>query len=435
MTLTDTSVTVAWMTYDRAHLPYFFEQAARPADTELLLRPADAPPSTLRTVYHDETPVGYHQATVDGLEPGRTYVFEARSNGVKAVPNYISTSLIDPMTQRGVFTTLTPPPGEFVQTVAVLNDTHVGLGEHLVAGTDEIPYSYFMLEDALAEIKRIAPSIVVINGDITSEARPHELKKAREILSGYGTFNQDYFLTRGNHDRPHQASEDPRAAYETGTQLSPEMEVSSTGSSREPFYDNVIDFFDLPYQQMWATRRGNLRIIGLDSSMAENPAGGTIHDAQMDAFRTEMQHDPSVPTIVMSHHPLSRQQAATAFGSRPFLMDKRSANEIERIEAAAPGTFLHLSGHTHRGRRSRGHIATGVEFLETPASGEFPNVYTLIDLYTGGYMVTNHRPRTRRVFDRMVPERWSSKGVLPEGTLYRTDHRNFAVTRDLSGLK
>lgn len=421
------------MTYAKRHFPYFTAQDAVPADSEVRIIQADLP-DAMAQVHYDGSETGYHHMRIDGLQPGTTYRFEARSGGVKAVPNYMATKLADPMTRDGYFTTLTRPPGHYVQTVAVLNDTHVGLGEHLVAGTNETPYSYFILEDELAEIKKIAPSIVLINGDITSEARPHELKKAREILDGYGREKVDYFLTRGNHDRPHRASEDPRAAYETGSQLPRELQASSGSSAGEPFYDNVSDFFDLPYQEMWTTRSGNLRIVGLDSSMAENSAGGTLHSAQLEAFRNELASDPNAPTIVLSHHPLTRQQAATAWGSRPFLMDKCSATEVERIEASAPGTFLHLGGHTHRGRRSRGHIATGVEFLETPASGEFPNVYTLIDLYTGGYMVTSHRPDTTRVRGRMVPERWSSHGVLPEGTLYRTDHRNFTVTRDLSGL-
>lgn len=433
VTITDTSVTIAWMTYAKRHFPYFTAQDAVPADSEVRIGRADFPGARAQ-VHYDASPSGYHQMRIGGLAPGTTYRFEARSNGVRAVPNYFATKLIDPMTRDGFFTTLTRPPGDYVQTVAVLNDTHVGLGEHLVVGTDETPYSYFMLEDELAEIKAVDPSIVLVNGDLTSEARPHELKKAKEILDGYGREKVDYFLTRGNHDRPHRASEDPRAAYETGTLLPKELEASSGSSASEPFYDNVIDYFDLPYQQMWVTRRGNLRIVGLDSSMAENSAGGTIRPSQIEAFRAEMESDPSVPTIVMSHHPLSFEQAATAWGSRPFLMDKRSATQVEHIEAAAPGTFLHLGGHTHRGRRSRGHIATNVEFLETPASGEFPNVYTLIDLYTGGYMVTSHRPNTARVRGRMVPERWSSHGVLPEGTLYRTDNRNFTVVRDLSGL-
>ncbi|GAB3074962.1 hypothetical protein GCM10027157_04330 [Corynebacterium aquatimens] len=432
-------MTLSWTSYTHAHLPYFIEQVPVPTDSEVYIRLADAPRSALTQVHYDPTPRTYHQVTIDGLEPGRSYYFEARSDGVRAVPNLISTSIIDPMTRDGVFTTLTPPPGEYVQTVVVLNDTHVGLGEHLVKGTGETPYSYFVLEDSLKEIAALAPSAVVINGDVTSEGRPHELRVARRLLDAYGKEKQDYFLTRGNHDRPHRGSEDPRANYESGTVLAPELargtaETSSAKYAADPFYDNVNDFFDLPYQQMWATRKGNLRLIGLDSADANNPAGGTMHDEQLAAFEAELQSDPHLPTICFTHHPLTRQQALTAFGSRPFLLDKRSATRVEELEAAVPGVFAHYSGHTHRGRRSKGHIATNVDFIEAPASGEYPDTYTVVKFYTGGFTQTTHRPDTERVRGRMVPERWSSHGVLPEGTLYRTDHRNFTVVRDLSAL-
>lgn len=439
VTLTETSVTLSWTGYRHVHLPYFFEQVPVPTDSEVYMRPADAPPSALKQVHYDPTPRTYHQVTIDGLEPGRSYYFEARSDGVKAVANLISTKIIDPMTREGVFTTLKTPPGDYVQTVVILNDTHVGLGEHLVRGTGETPYSYFILEDALAEIAQLAPSAVIINGDVTSEGRPHELRVARRILDSYGTEKQDYFLTRGNHDRPHRASEDPRANYEIGTALTPEQargtaESSSDKYAADPYYDNVNDFFDLPYQHMWATRKGNLRLIGLDSSDANNPAGGTMHEEQLEAFESEVRSDPTVPTICFTHHPLTREQALTALGSRPFLLDKKSATRVEEIEASAPGVFAHYSGHTHRGRRSKGQIATNVDFIEAPASGEYPDTYTVLKLYTGGYTQTTHRPDTERVRGRMVPERWSSNGVLPEGTLYRTDHRNFSVARDLSAL-
>lgn len=421
------------MTYEGWHFPYFVEQEGAFADTEVWLKPADAPASSLKQVYRDPTLREYHQVTIDGLEPGRRYYFEAYSNGVKAVPNYFSTSLIDPMTRTSVFETLTPPPGEFVQSVAILNDTHVGLGEHLITDPSEIPYSYFILEDALAEIALLAPSALIVNGDVTSEARPHELRVARRLLDAYGVEKEDYFLTRGNHDRPHAAEEDPRADYESGTLLAEELirprtETTLFTKKDGTFYDNVGDFFDLPYQQMWTTRKGDLRIIGLDSSDATDSAGGTIYDEQLDAFRAELSSDPDAPTIVFSHHPLTRQQALTAFGSRPFLMSKKAATQVEEIEAAAPGTFMHFGGHTHRGRRSKGHIATEVDFVETPASGEYPCVYSILNLYTGGYTLTSHRPDTERVAGRMLAERWSQSGVMPDTLLYRTDHRNYSVS-------
>lgn len=431
VTVTDTSFTVAWTTYAHSHFPYFTEQEAAPATTQVAIGPADST-APLRVVHEDATPRAFHQVTVDGLEPGRAYRFECRSNGELAKPNWVHTTLTDPMTSRGVVTTLQRPDGEFLQRIAIMNDTHVGLGEHLVKWNGQTPYSYFLMEDNLDLVRSLAPSVLVINGDVTSEARPHECKKARQLLDSYGTLHRDYFVTAGNHDRPHRADEDPSANYPHSAPL-PADALRRSERSRDYFY-NFGDWFGLSYQTPWSFEVGGLRIIGSDSAMAGNSAGGFFNDAQLDQLRSLHAADPDRPTLNLCHHPVTDESAISAFGSRSFLLDLGDAIELQKIHARTPGVFAHLGGHTHRGRRTHSLYAPGIEYLETPASGEHPCGVTVLDIYTSGAMVSHHRPYTDRYAGQLLKERWASGGVIPDYTLYRTDHRNFTFEFDFSGV-
>lgn len=423
VTVTPTSFTVAWTTYDRHSLPYFSAGTFASADTEVLLAPADAPHAPLRQVHFSAEPTIFHQVTVTGLEPGRTYRFQARSLGVVARANLFATAVRDPVTREGIVTTLVPPPGEFVQSVAVLNDTHVGVGETLGNRHAE-----WVLRDSLTEIARRRPSALVVNGDVTDGGQEHQARRAREILDGYGVLGEDYFVTRGNHDRPRRGDGDHASGDRTAPHYLP------GGSAEGIFRDPFGDVFEAPYQRLWHTRAGGLRLIGIDTAEAGNSAGGRMIAAQIEEYAQLLRDDPVIPTVTFTHHPVTDYQALTALGSRPFLLDRGSAKRIEQEQARAAGAFLHISGHTHRPRRSKSFYAKDVLFLETAATGEFPCGYTMLDLYTGGFMVTFHRPVTDRVISGMPVERWSARGFQPEYTLHRTDHRNFVVERDLAAL-
>ena len=46
----------------------------------------------------------------------------------------------------------------------------------------------------------------MLNGDLTSEAEPVFVNKAKHTLDAFGTYRRDYFVTRGNHDRAHSGA-------------------------------------------------------------------------------------------------------------------------------------------------------------------------------------------------------------------------------------
>jgi 3',5'-cyclic-AMP phosphodiesterase len=66
---------------------------------------------------------------------------------------------------------------------------------------------------------------------------------------------------------------------------------------------------------------------------------------------------------------------------------------------STPEAFFHHSGHTHRNKRTfllddQQDQVRSVEFLEVGATKEYPGGYSLVHLYTGGYMVSYCKNRT-----------------------------------------
>ena len=83
VTVTEQSAIITWFTGSADETDRYGRPAPVPTDTELLLgQPGE--PDTLATALHEHRRTPYHHAEVGGLEPGRTYAFEARSDGVPA---------------------------------------------------------------------------------------------------------------------------------------------------------------------------------------------------------------------------------------------------------------------------------------------------------------------------------------------------------------
>jgi len=171
VTVTDRSAILTWTTRARDRTGRL---RPTPADTEIRL----ASHGAFRTRYLDPHPTAYHYAEITGLEPGRSYRFEARSGGRLAVPARTRvTRRAGTPESTGIFTTLTPPPGPLLRTIALANDVHYGerASGLLVAGlppglrheTDE--HSELMLDALLEDLRapdRAADHLIVA-GDLT----------------------------------------------------------------------------------------------------------------------------------------------------------------------------------------------------------------------------------------------------------------------------
>ncbi|MEU4313319.1 metallophosphoesterase [Nocardia sp. NPDC024068] len=427
VTVTDTSAVLTWTgrAADAAGRP-----VPVPAEGELLLGPADGS-RPLRQVWASEAATPFHYAQVDGLEPGRAYRFEARCGGVRATPALSAgTGLPGSPETAGMFTTLVPPPGRLLRTLALANDIHYGeTVSGLVVGDlppglrqepGAAPYPEVMLDALLDDLRRAdrGAELLLLAGDLTAEAAPADLRAVRTRLDHWGVAGQDYLAVRGNHDRPH-----------TGADYAGCPAVPGAADHRD-CWSEVFG----PRQHLVEHELGGLRILGLDTSALDG-AGGVIDPVQFDHMTAALRAEPDRPTAVFGHHPVTSESGLTNFAGPGFVLDGADSLALQRLYERTPGVFLQHSGHTHRTRRTRPDTACAVEFLEVGAIKEYPGGYSLLRLYEGGYMVNFYKTRT--------PEsrRWSTLtrgeyfGLLPDYALGTFADRNHVVTRDFSGLR
>lgn len=423
MTVTDTSIAVSWTTYALG-------AGHTEADTEFLLGPADGR-APLRQVHYDATPTATHHVVVGGLEPGRAYRFEARSGGVRAIGNHVVTNLPDSPERTGVVRTLVPPPGRKIRTFAVANDVHIGeeksgliVGDFPPGAEQEPglpPYAEVMASGMLAELTNKNVTELFCNGDLTAEARPAEVARARELLDGFGEKGRNWWATRGNHDRPHRGEE-----------------YASCAPYGNEHFDCWGQLFT-PRQTMWSADVGGLRVVGLDSTHVD-ASGGLIDPAQLDELDGVLAENPEQPTLSLTHHPVTRDAQWSNFTGPPFVLDDADAMRLQGTLARTPGSFLHMSGHTHRTRRGPADIRPDdgrapTEYLEAGVVVSYPGNYTLITLYEGGYMVNVHRVTSPPALRWIARSRHTYFGLVPEYLLGSLSDRNHVVRRDFSGLR
>ncbi|WP_245713554.1 metallophosphoesterase family protein [Nocardia vaccinii] len=399
------------------------------AGTQVHLAPADAV-GPARTVVDDTARTPYHYAEVTGLEPGRTYRFEAWSDGVRAVPApTVATHLPGSAECTGRFTTLVPPPGRLLRTVALSNDVHFGeqtaglITNGYPPGVQQEPglppYPELMLTAMLGDLRRPdrGANHLLLAGDLTAEATPGQTRSVRTYLDRWGRSERDWFAVRGNHDRPHVGAD-----Y---AECPPVADAAHHDCWGESFGARG---------RLTEHRMGELRVLGLDTTRLD-AAGGAIDPDQLAHLREVLRADPDRPTLVFGHHPVTLDSALSNINGPDFVLNRSDAATLQNLYRSAPGVFLHHAGHTHRNRRTVPDIPLSVEFLEVGAVKEYPGGYSLMRLHEGGYTVNFYKTRTPDA------RRWSTRsraeflGLAPEYTLGTTTDRNHVVLRDLSGLR
>jgi hypothetical protein len=444
VTVTDTSVVITWFTGSATAVDQYGSPVLRPVatDTELKLGSVDPAtqtvvPGSLKTVLHDATPTPYHYAEVSDLEPGTTYAYAALSSGQAArqtsmqFPVGVGGSLDYP----GVFTTLTTPPGSYLFTLALSNDLHVGEAEsgiiadgwppHFEQNPGLPPYPVVMLEAMLGDLRRPdrRADRLIVAGDLTAGALPAEVARVRQMLDGWGKLQTDYFVARGNHDRSRVGS-----AYKS----------CATVPSAPDHRDCWRGMFPYPLQQLQVYEVGGLRLIGLDTTTLDAP-GGTMDANQLGALSDVLQKDSHRPTMLFGHHPVTYESAATTAAGPSFDIDRPTAVALQRLYERSPGVFFHHSGHTHRNKRTfmldqdQSPIQS-IEFLEVGATKEYPGGYSLLRLYTGGYIVSYYKNRTNLALAWSQRTRGEYYNLYAHSMLGTIADRNHSVTRDLSGL-
>ncbi|MDP9841098.1 purple acid phosphatase family protein [Streptosporangium lutulentum] len=384
----------------------------------------------------------YHYVELTGLEPGRTYYYQARSNGKPVPPtqftlisgNAVGTSDygLDGSTGPFSFTAPQPPPGRYLFSIALCNDLHMGEtqaglvgGQPQYIGIKQVPglppYPEVMLESLVRDAGALEADYLLAAGDISSEAVPVDLSKAGQLLTKFGKYRSDYFVTRGNHDRAHIG--DPYAHCRVGQ-----------WQGNDCFHDQ---FFPGDEPTYFTRDLQGLRVIGIDTY--DKPGGGgdagALSTDQLAWFRSELAKDRDQPTLVFGHHPLVVQDSAFPISPSSSL-DAGQAQIILQDYARTPGLFMHYAGHTHRNKRTISPLAPRVTLQEVAAGKEYPGGFSLLRLYTGGYALNFYKTRSDLARQWSERSRQEIMGYWPQFALGSSvSDRNIVGARDLSGLR
>ncbi|WP_222720240.1 purple acid phosphatase family protein [Actinomadura sp. HBU206391] len=439
VTLTEDRAIVTWYTGVPGTDDGLGRMVPAPADGEVRY---GTHPTRLNRVAHgisSHTP--YHHVELTDLEPGQTYYYQARSNGKPVSPmrftlisgNAVGTS------DHGLgttgpfsFTTPQPPPGRFLFSVVLCNDLHMGEtqaglvgGQPQYIGISQVPglppYPEVMLESLVEDVERLKPTYLLAAGDISAEAVPADLSRSRRLLNRFGEYREDYFVTRGNHDRAHTG--DPYAACRAGQ-----------WQGNDCFHDAYFAKDELTY---FSSDLSGLRVIGLDTY--DKPGGGGdaggLSPEQLSWFRSTLAAHKDQPTLVFGHHPLVMADSAFPITAGNSLDAAQAASILDTYKRT-PGVFLHHAGHTHRNHRTVSPAAPGVTLQEVAAVKEYPGGFSLLRLHTEGYALNFHKSRSELARAWSERSRQEIMGYWPQFALgNNVSDRNTVVRRDLSGLR
>ncbi len=411
-----------------------------PADTEVLLGTS---PASLQQVFHDATPTPYHYVEIEGLEPGQTYFYIARSNGVPATTAVSAfgfpagTSAVNGNVGGPfVFTTPQPPPGAFLFAVALCNDLHLGetvaglattqagqqIPPGIVQAPGQPPYAEVMAAALAAESRQRGAHVLLAAGDISSEAAQIDVADAKAFLDAFGPYLDSYLVARGNHDRPHTG--DAAAAC-------------SPVAAHDGYHDCFVDSF-FPDGHTWFAKEAfGVRLLGLDTydKIGSGGDNGVMSPEQFAFVTEELTRDPDQPTIVFGHHPITLESSID--NTRPLMFDLETQQSmaLEALYAKSSGVFLHHAGHTHRNKLTSSVTAPHVAFQEVAAVKEYPGGFHLLRVHRGGYAMNFYK------FKGDLAQEWTERsrpeygGLAPFYTFGTTADRNSVVGRDFSGLQ
>lgn len=433
VTLTETEAVLTWYTGVPGTDDGLGRMEPAPAGGEVWYGTS---PAALTQIAGGQSGTPYHYAEITGLEPGRTYYYKAVSDGKAATATFLAAGQAAgaPTSVPGVFsfTTPQPPPGRFLFAVALCNDLHLGeTVAGLVGGLDFIkgisqvpgrpPYPEVMTGAMVADARRRGATYLLAAGDLTSEAEPADLARAKQLLDGFGTYERDYFVARGNHDRAHAGAE-----WESCT--------PGRWQGNDCYRDAFNGGSDPTY---FAQDLNGLRVIGLDTYDKAGDGGdaGGVSAEQMAWLRAELRLQRDRPTIVFGHHPLLTPDAPQAVTGGSGL-DVGQAAAVMLEYTFAPGVFLHHAGHTHRNKRFVLPGTTGVVQQEVAAAKEYPGGFTLLRLHEGGYALNFYKTRDPLAREWSERSRQELAGLWPQLSLGNAvSDRNTMVRRNLSGLR
>jgi 3',5'-cyclic AMP phosphodiesterase CpdA len=282
--------------------------------------------------------------TLEGLPPGRLLRFEASSPA-------LSEPVV--LTAR----TLAALPGEELSRFATVSDLHLGARSFGHRGTILDPFDHAephpvrCAAAALDETVAWGAERIVVKGDLTNGAQPHEWRRYAEQVHRLPV---PVDALPGNHDhgpthiRGHLHP--PQAAEAFGLSIAAPVLVR-----------------DLP----------GVRIVLGDTTL-EGAHGGHLGAVRSDLLDAAAEADPAGGVVVALHHQL--QPNLLPEGWPPGIAHRASLDLLDDLGAAHPHVLV-TSGHTHRHRRWG---RAGVVVTQVGSTKDFPGVWAGYVVHEGG---------------------------------------------------
>ena len=437
VTVTDTQAVMTWFTGDPTAPDEFGRPAPVAAPGRVLIGTSPDPTTWVEVGAHGPTP--YHYVELRGLKAGQTYYWRAESGGLPATPTGFT-----PQSPTGAaplsFTTMVLPPGREIGRVAWLNDLHYG---EQVAGlaisNDSLPrggippgfpvdpahpYWRFMGAGAVTEAKARGCTLLLANGDLTSEAVASELAECKRALDGFGRLGgtdhvrpggaPHYFVTRGNHDRWHT---DRPTCTPKGGGLADCFDDAFTAGFAKGTQHFSVAFGD---------DRARYRFVGLDSN--DGSTTGVLRQSELDYLEAELARGDL--TIPLFHHPASAAASMTSVPPLVAGLDRDDAQLFRDLLGKHGNVAGVYAGHTHRNDLTTNAETGTVPYFEGGAVKEYPGGYTVVRLFEGGYTANFWKTSTPEARAWSERSRGEYLGFAPEYQLGSLGARNWSYAVD-----
>lgn len=297
------------------------------------------------------------------------------------------------------FRTLPEPPGERLCTFATVNDVHFGEtvcgviggpddpGPHYSVGPGETPYPETMNAGAIAEMTALAPALVAVKGDLTSNATKDELDAFERAY--LGAFGDRLLWVRGNHESYHGVT---YAAIPFQKRVLPGVVLALLDTSRP-----AVEYGSVSADQLdW-----------LDTLGAESDR----------------------PVLVMGHHhpwsPDSSVRPERYFGITPD-----DSERLVDVVARRDRLVGYWAGHTHRNRVRRFRATGATPWVEVSCVKDYPGAWAEYRVHEGGVVQVFRRISSPDALAWSEKTRGMYGGTYHDYAFGSVEDRNFVLTWD-----
>ena len=288
------------------------------------------------------------------------------------------------------------------------------------------PYWRVMARAAVAEAGQRGARMMILNGDLTSEAQPVNMTEVKALFDGFGKYKQDYFVTRGNHDRAHKGPVDTGPPYTTCQPV----------PGHPDYNDCIRDYFFPDGKTFFSFDRVGIHFVCLDTNDVIS-GNGALAPGELEWFKEDLKAHSHMPTFVFGHHPITEEARFINVGNTNlgltsgFNLMNTDAIALEQAMAGSSVVGVH-NGHTHRNNRTTSPLAPGIPFMELGAVKEYPGGYGMIRVYSGGYALNFYKTKSGGAKAWSEMSRGEYLGLYPYYTLGNLGDRNFVQAADFS---